>query len=128
MATDPYALIQAFEAVSDHELNRPLLYVKKIGVAASGIGFVSFGLFTIIFDQNTFTDNVFALALKDIGLIGIGLGIFLFSVLAAYAVGRNGGKTTFLSAIAYTLKKVFIYIYLPSFVVLAITVLILYFR
>ncbi len=124
---DPFIFSQAFRSISDSELTRPFIYLKRIGIALSTIGITSYIIFSQVYDQDAYTGELLALWLKNIGLTGVGLGIVLFAVIASYAVGKNNGKSTVLGAMLHTMKRVFLLIYLPSVIVLAIIALIYFF-
>jgi len=124
---DPFIFSQAFRSISDSELTRPFIYLKRIGISLSTIGIISYILFSQVYDQNVYTDDLLGLWLKNIGLIGVGLGIVIFAIIASYAIGRSNGKSTVLGAMLHTMKRVFLLIYLPSIIVLAIITLIYFF-
>lgn len=125
MSKLPQDFSKSFFFFDDQKLNSPQLLLKRIGVPAFVVSFIAQLILYIL--ENSIVIDMLNLPLYISVLMwlfagGFMLGVLTFALAGIYYIGRNNGHSTFLASLGHTLKKVFLYLFLPAIVLTAILV------
>lgn len=117
----------AFKFFDDKKFGKAPKVFLKIGTVAFSIFLIAIVIFDSLRAYGTqFSEgNIYFDLANLIMSAGFIFGVVSFAVAAVYYLGSHAGHNTFFSALAYTLKKVALYIFLPTFLIAILILLVI---
>lgn len=128
MSNGPRDYSGLFNLLANNKADKTGNTLQTIGKILFIIGFAGGGLAQLTsFIQAISGSNKEPTFLFKIGVAlfagGSLLGLFVFLATATHYIGKENGKTSFLSATMYVLGKTFLYVVLPSIILGAIAII-----
>ena len=106
-----------FAFFGDQKLNKQQMLFKKIGEIAFIVAFSAQAIIYLLNVSEFYISDQLSSVLLNISALGFVVGMFMFFLITIYYLGHQANKTTFVSSLVYTLRKVAKYLFLPALIV-----------
>jgi len=111
-----------FDNFKNENLSTPLIVLKRIGQVSFGAAALGFVIFQ--FNGGQTGGNALLDSTNAVAGYGLLLGIVCFAIVGLVALGRGSKKTSTAHAAGRSLKKIFLYMYLPAIIITILLTLI----